>query len=360
VSVQGVAEGQRFCQRCGTELVRSRCPLHGFDVSTSTAAAFPSVAGAAVPRPPGPRPIHNYATTSSASPPWIPPASQPAWTSPPNEPATSVWQPAPPPAREESHTNHQRSRSGPPSRLWLVVGLAGLLLIALIGDHFYLQSAADSNHRALSKLNQSLAAQLAATNALAGKVGKLENKSDPAAVAALVRASVYTIDTPDGLGSGWVVGSAGGTSNIVTDYHVIQSVWVTSGAHTVQVKQDTKTLMGTITKVDQGDDLAIVTVKATLTALPRSTTNAMVGDAVLVVGSPLGLSGTVANGIVSSFRNGLIQFSAPISPGDSGGPVVNQQGQVIGVAESKLVGSGVEGLSFAIPITTVCSTVTTC
>jgi putative serine protease PepD len=242
----------------------------------------------------------------------------------------------------------------------LVVGLAGLLLIALIGDHFYLQSAVDSNHRALSKLNQSLAAQLAATNALAGKVGKLENKSDPAAVAALVRASVYTIDTPDGLGSGWVVGSAGGTSNIVTDYHVIQSVWVTSGAHTVQVKQDTKTLMGTITKVDQGDDLAIVTVKATLTALPRSTTNAMVGDAVLVVGSPLGLSGTVANGIVSSFRNGLIQFSAPISPGDSGGPVVNQQGQVIGVAESKLVGSGVEGLSFAIPITTVCSTVTTC
>jgi putative serine protease PepD len=137
-------------------------------------------------------------------------------------------------------------------------------------------------------------------------------------------------------------------------------VWTTSGPHTVQVRQDTKTYTGMITKVDEGDDLAAVTVKAVLTPLSPATTPAMVGDEVLVVGSPLGLSGTVANGIVSSFRDGLIQFSAPISPGDSGGPVVSGQGKVIGVAESKLVGSGVEGLSFAIPITTVCSTVTTC
>jgi S1-C subfamily serine protease len=243
----------------------------------------------------------------------------------------------------------------------LVAGLAVLLLAALIGDHVYLQGAVDSNHAALNKLDQRLAAQLAAMNALAGKVGTLQNQSiDPAVVAATVRASVYTIDTPDGIGSGWVVSSAGGSSNIITDYHVVDTVWTSSGAHTVQVEQDAKNLTGTITKVDKGDDLALITVKATLAALPRASTTAMIGDAVLVVGSPLGLSGTVANGIVSSFRNGLIQFSAPISPGDSGGPVVNRQGQVIGVAESKLVGSGVEGLSFAIPISTVCSTVTTC
>ncbi len=243
----------------------------------------------------------------------------------------------------------------------MVGGLAVLLLLALVGDHLYLQNSVDSDHRALNKLDQRLSAQLAAMNALAGKVSTLEGQSsDPAAIAATVRASVYTIDTVDGLGSGWVVASSGGSSSIITDYHVVQSVWTSSGAKTVQVRQDTKNLPGTITKVDKGDDLAVITVKATLAALPRSTSDAMIGDAVLVVGSPLGLSGTVANGIVSSFRNGLIQFSAPISPGDSGGPVVNRRGQVIGVAESKLVGSGVEGLSFAIPITTVCSTVTTC
>jgi putative serine protease PepD len=241
-----------------------------------------------------------------------------------------------------------------------MAALAAVLLVALIADHLYLQGAINSNHQTVGQLDQRLAAQLAAMNALASKVGTLENQSsDPAKVAATVRASVYTIETPDGLGSGWVVNSAGGSSNIITDYHVVASVWTAPGAHTVQVRQDTKTLTGTITKVDKGDDLAVVNVKATLAALPRSTTDAVIGDTVLVVGSPLGLSGTVANGIVSAFRNGLIQFSAPISPGDSGGPVVNRKGQVIGVAESKLVGSGVEGLSFAIPITTVC-TVATC
>jgi S1-C subfamily serine protease len=241
---------------------------------------------------------------------------------------------------------------------WATLGLALLLVAALVADHFSLQHA---NQDTANQLNQRLATQAAADKALAARVSSLEGQAaGSAAVAKLVRASVYTIDTPDGLGSGWVLRSAGGSSVLVTDYHVVQAVWTAGGAHTVSVKQDAKNYTGTITKVDPGDDLAAITVKQTLTALSRSSSDALVGDSVLVVGSPLGLSGTVANGIVSSFRNGLIQFSAPISPGDSGGPVVNRQGEVIGVAESKLVGSGVEGLSFAIPISLVCSTVTTC
>ncbi|HEX3424938.1 MAG TPA: trypsin-like peptidase domain-containing protein [Acidimicrobiales bacterium] len=235
-----------------------------------------------------------------------------------------------------------------------------VMLIALVGDHIFLQSAVNSDRTHLKALDQRLADEQAATNALAGKVTGLLQTKDPSAVAAKVRASVYTISTPDGLGSGWVVNSSGGSSAIVTDYHVISDVMSGSGAHTVQVKQNSTTMTGTIAKVDAGDDLALITVKSPLTPLTRAPATPMIGDEVLVVGSPLGLSGTVSNGIVSSFRNGLIQFSAPISPGDSGGPVVDSAGQVIGVAESKLVGTGVEGLSFAIPITTVCSTVTTC
>jgi putative serine protease PepD len=242
-----------------------------------------------------------------------------------------------------------------------MVGVVVLFLVALVGDHVYLQSTVDTNHQAIDRLGQRLSSQLAATNALGAKISALETQdADPAVVAAQVRASVYTITTPEGLGTGWVVSSAGGSSDIVTDYHVIASVWTGRGAKTVQVSQNSTNLTGTITTVDQGDDLALLSVPATLVPLPTSSKAAMVGDEVLVVGSPLGLSGTVANGVVSSFRDGLIQFSAPISPGDSGGPVVNSQGQVIGVAEAKLVGDGVEGLSFAIPVTTVCSTVTTC
>jgi putative serine protease PepD len=85
-----------------------------------------------------------------------------------------------------------------------------------------------------------------------------------------------------------------------------------------------------------------------------------VGDSVLVLGAPLGLGGSVSNGIVSAFRDGYIQFSAPIAPGNSGGPLVNLHGQVIGVARSKLVAQGAEGLSFAIPIAIVCTSVSAC
>jgi putative serine protease PepD len=299
VTLQEVAYRQRFCNRCGDALEGGRCRLHGDDVST-----HPRVA-----------------------------------TAPPANDSPRRW-------------------VGPRA---VAVTVAVLFLLALVGDHVYLQHNLATTHAAVGALDTRLSAQMAATNALAKRVSQLQGAtSDPATVARLVLASVYTIDTPEGLGSGWVVATAGGTSTVITDYHVIASVWTGTRAHTVQVKQNSTTLTGTITKVDAGDDLAAITVPAALTPLTPATSDALIGDEVFVVGSPLGLSGTVANGIVSAFRNGQIQFSAPISPGDSGGPVVNQLGRVIGVAESKLVGNGVEGLSFAIPISTVCSTVTTC
>jgi putative serine protease PepD len=84
----------------------------------------------------------------------------------------------------------------------------------------------------------------------------------------------------------------------------------------------------------------------------------------MAVGSPLGLGGTVSVGVVSGFRsldgNPYMQFSAPISPGNSGGPVVDGKGFVVGVASAKLVGQGVEGLSLAIPVQTMCAVFLSC
>jgi putative serine protease PepD len=370
VTTLGVTDGQRFCQRCGTALNAGRCPEHDFAIASPRAPepsadrlSRPWSAGTTEPAPP------PFATPAWSTPSAPPVSTAPLWQRATTAPGAPLWQrgttgvsaPERQPEPTPRPAPHARSQAVP---AWLgpvAIAVAAFLLIALIADHVYLQSAIEKNQHSLTALDQRLSAQLAATNALAAKVGGIAaQNADPAIVAAHVRASVYTIDTPEGLGSGWVVNSAGGTSGIITDYHVIASVWTARGAKTVQVVQNGTTLTGTIAKVDQGDDLALITVGATLTPLVTATANAMVGDEVLVVGSPLGLSGTVANGIVSSFRNGLIQFSAPISPGDSGGPVVNSAGQVIGVAESKLVGTGVEGLSFAIPITTVCTTVTTC
>ena len=76
------------------------------------------------------------------------------------------------------------------------------------------------------------------------------------------------------------------------------------------------------------------------------------GESVVVIGNPFGLEGSVTNGIVSAVRDipgfgRIIQITAPISPGSSGSPVVNMQGQVIGVATLQITGG--QSVNFAIP-----------
>ena len=108
------------------------------------------------------------------------------------------------------------------------------------------------------------------------------------------------------------------------------------------------------------EDLAAISVPLSFKPIPVAESRQRVGDAVVVIGSPLGLERTVATGVVSAFRDGYTQFSAPVSPGASGAPVLNDQGEVIGVVQSKFSGGGAEGLSFAIPITTVCNVLIGC
>lgn len=84
----------------------------------------------------------------------------------------------------------------------------------------------------------------------------------------------------------------------------------------------------------------------------------------MAVGAPLGLDGSVSIGVISGYRSleasDYIQFSAPISPGNSGGPVVDANGRVVAVASAKLVGQGVEALSLAIPIQLACEALSVC
>jgi hypothetical protein len=84
--------------------------------------------------------------------------------------------------------------------------------------------------------------------------------------------------------------------------------------------------------------------------LPLSTVDVAVGDDILVAGNPEGLEASFSKGIVSGIRSGsgLIQMDAAISPGSSGGPVVNQRGEVVGLAVSSLVEG--QNLNFAVPV----------
>jgi S1-C subfamily serine protease len=113
--------------------------------------------------------------------------------------------------------------------------------------------------------------------------------------------------------------------------------------------------------MDPGDDLAIVHIAERSPALHTAIRRPQLGDTVMAVGSPLGLGGSVSLGVISGFRSveggDYIQFSAPISPGNSGGPVLDRHGSVVAVTAAKFMGTGVEALSLAIPVATACTMV---
>src|SRR5712671_997815 len=106
---------------------------------------------------------------------------------------------------------------------------------------------------------------------------------------------------------------------------------------------------------DARGDLAVLRIEAPagqVRPLLLDKTSPQEGESVVVIGNPFGLEGSVTNGIVSAVRDiptfgRIIQITAPISPGSSGSPVVNMQGQVIGVATLQITGG--QSINFAIP-----------
>jgi putative serine protease PepD len=218
-----------------------------------------------------------------------------------------------------------------------------------------------------SASRQALAAEARANQELRQRVTSLEARlnaqPDWTAIVRRVEPSVLTVETSTGLGSAWVTHSDSTGSDLVTNFHVVADAW-TAGNSEVDVKQGDRTLKGVISRVDRSDDLAIVHVTELFAALPAVVYRPALGSTVMAVGSPLGLSGSLSIGVVSGYRSidgsDFMQFSAPISPGNSGGPVVDGNGRVVAVAAAKFEGTGVEALSLAIPVQTVCTMLIAC
>lgn len=234
----------------------------------------------------------------------------------------------------------------------LVVGVA-VPAALLWGDDVSERSALSAQQRAVATL-QSQVKSLQA---------RLNTDPDWVATAAAVEPSVVTVETATDLGSGWVARSDASGSYVVTNFHVVADGW-NAGVASVDVKQRDRTVAGTVVRVDQQDDLAVVHVAERLPALQVARARPHLGTTVMAIGSPLGLDGTVTVGVVSGFRSlagsDYLQFSAPISPGNSGGPVVDSEGLVVAVASAKLVGDGVEALSLGIPVAIPCAALVAC
>ena len=164
-----------------------------------------------------------------------------------------------------------------------------------------------------------------------------------------VRESVVLIDTGSGAGSGFVVDATG---YILTNEHVVRgSTWVTvildSGAR----------LTAYVAATDPSRDIALIKVDRRFNSVLQFATEARVGEEVIALGYPLGYrlgeSMTTTTGIVSAFRtfpNGVayIQTDTDINFGNSGGPLLNLQGEVVGMNTSILRDEDAQGINFAI------------
>lgn len=166
-----------------------------------------------------------------------------------------------------------------------------------------------------------------------------------------------------GIGSGVIISDEG---YVLTNYHVIE------GAQEVKVilqdGETSKEVNAKVVNYDQVRDVAVVKITDEGVKMPGvaelgDSDELMKGQQVIAIGNPLGkeFSGTVTSGIISSVNRQLatdsngkalnfIQTDAAINQGNSGGPLMNAKGQVIGINTAKIGSTGVEGMGFSIPI----------
>lgn len=165
--------------------------------------------------------------------------------------------------------------------------------------------------------------------------------------------SIVSIKTKDkygkeiGMGSGFIISKNG---ILVTNSHVIKS------AYQLEVKIDSKVFQDVfVVKNNSGSDIAILKIDATgLVPLAIGDSDTLKsGQFIVALGNPMGLEQSVSSGIISAIRSSrnikLIQMTTPVSPGSSGGPVLNEYGEVIGIATMASFFIA-QNLNFAIPI----------
>lgn len=249
-------------------------------------------------------------------------------------------------------------------KVFIITLIAAILFSAIIGAGGFALTQylwGNSSSKNLNSNNYNLTKATGSDLSMQEIIAKNENSA-----VAITTESVST-DTwarqyvTEGAGSGIVYSEDG---YIITNNHVIE------GASTINVTfNDGKSYEASLVAADSQSDIAVLKIDADgLTPVSFNDSDSLsVGDLAVVIGNPLGtLAGTATEGIVSGLEREitidgksmtLIQVSASVNPGNSGGGVFDQQGNLIGLVVAKSSGSDVEGLGFAIPSNTVQSVV---
>jgi putative serine protease PepD len=263
----------------------------------------------------------------------------------------------------QAYAPNQAYAPGPPKRRGrLPVAVLAAVLVLVAGWQVW----------RLDRDNSDLAATLATergrANALTDRTERLEKQVagafDPEAISTAVLPSVFRVRAGDFTGTAFSISdkAADGKANMLTNYHVVESVW-SSGGRKVFLERGKDEVSATIVKVSKGKDLALLRADREIKGLKPAGANVKSGQQIVVVGAPLGLEDSVTTGVVSAFRpddedGQTIQFDAPINPGNSGGPVVNADDEVIGLATAKA--RDAEGIGLAVSIKTACDAFDVC
>ena len=318
----------------------------------------------------------------------VPPApeqpTQPLWYGDPTRPpadATAPQSPVGPPPPAWTQAGAESSRTGRPRRLVELVSVAVLSAVLASGTT-YAVTRTDAGATASTTSTSTGAAPSAPV------VQANPSAPDWAATSKAVVPSVVaiSIDSQQGSakGSGVIIDKAG---HVVTNNHVVSGLG--SGSQITVTLNDQRSYAAEVVGTDPATDLAVIKLQnapSDLTPVALGdATRLTVGEPVMAVGNPLGLSGTVTTGIVSALNRPVttedtsgnndpfnqsggepvvtnaIQTSAAINPGNSGGALVNASGQLIGINSSIASVSGSSsggqsgniGIGFAIPVNEV-------
>jgi S1-C subfamily serine protease len=263
---------------------------------------------------------------------------------------------------DQDHQDHQdRPKTGWRGRVrdrrWIGAVLVVLIAVAAV----VLWRLPDDGPAPLTQADVARAVQAGIQ-----KAQQEERKAPPDAAAAYQRIapSLVTITTGDAassaLGAGVVINDRG---VVLTALHVV------SGSGPIRVRfADGTQATGTITKQEPANDIAVLGVDRLPSVVVPAILGggAQIGDAVFPVGNPLGLERSLSAGVVSGVDRpvkaenkrtltGLIQFDAAVNPGNSGGPLLDRNGTVIGIVTSLANPAGQPyfvGIGFAVPIDT--------
>jgi S1-C subfamily serine protease len=247
---------------------------------------------------------------------------------------------------------------------WPSLALAAVAL-AVAGLALWREQAALDAGRAADlhaqRVEHELASMQGSEAATAARISRTQRQlrahdQSVAPLATRVLKSVFTIETPTKIGSGFLAWVDRDGSYLVTANHVISDA-----GGTVTITRRGGSWSADIVARDPANDLALIRANgrpahaAPLWQHPRRRPP-RTGEQLLLVGSPFGLGGTVTTGIVSRVTPKAIQTDAAANPGNSGGPAIDRDGRVVGI----LVAGGGENINFAVRIERACARLRRC